>query len=402
MTEVDLRGIRALFISLGAAVGTFYPFMWVILIGRGFDVVEVGAVAAISAVAFTVAVPVWGHIADVLVGRPRALQIAVAGAIVSVLLFLAPISGVLLAASVVGFSFFQSAFAPLSDALAVNAVRDPRRDYGRIRLLNSLAFAPIVIAAGFLYDRTGYGPAPAFFAVLALVAIASAVLVPDVARADLRAISGEDSVAHRGRLPTWRLGSVGVALSVAPRLPLALVAIFLIHVGIMASWTFLAVRLRELGASPHDIALSSGVSATAEVPAFVLAGLMARRLGVRTVFTLATLLYVGCFVAWAVLDQPALIIVTRVATGFGFAGIVTSAVLTVAALLPDRLQATGQALYQTTAFGLAAIVASVSGGIIYGELGPQVLFGAAAVLGLVAAIFGWFVLPRRRLDVLPP
>jgi MFS family permease len=70
-------------------------------------------------------------------------------------------------------------------------------------------------------------------------------------------------------------------------------------------------------------------------------------------------------------------------------------VLTIATLLPGRLQATGQALYQTTAFGLAAILANVTGGIVYGALGPGVLFGAAAVLGVVAALVGWFVLPRR-------
>lgn len=301
----------------------------------------------------------------------------------------------MLAGCFVGFAFFQSSFAPLSDALAINAVPDPRRDYGRIRLLASVAFAPVVIGAGFLYDHTGYGPAPVLFAILAVVAIASAAFVPDVERADLHAIVADDARPHRGRMPTWRLGSVGVALSVAPRLPLVLFAIFLIHVGIMAGWTFLAVRLRELGASPHDIALSSGVSAIAEVPAFILGGLMARRLGVRSLFTLAALLYCACFVAWAILDVPALIIATRVATGFGFAGITSSAVLTIATLLPDRLQATGQALYQTTAFGLAAILANVSGGIVYGALGPGVLFGAAAVLGLVAALAGWFVLPRR-------
>ncbi|MGH3076238.1 MAG: MFS transporter, partial [Gaiellales bacterium] len=263
---MSLGGLRALFLSLGASVGTFYPFIWVILLGRGFSVVAVGTVAAISAVAFTLAVPIWGHVADVILGRPRALQIAAGGAAVALLITLGPIPGFVLAACFVGFAFFQSSFAPLSDALAINAVRDPRRDYGRIRLLSSVAFAPIVIGAGFLYDHTGYGPAPVLFAILAMLAIASASIVPDVERADLRAIVADDARPHRGRLPTWRLGSAGVALSVAPRLPLALGAIFLIHVGIMAGWTFLAVRLRELGASPHDIALSSGVSAIAEVP----------------------------------------------------------------------------------------------------------------------------------------
>ncbi|MFI5255329.1 MAG: MFS transporter [Candidatus Limnocylindrales bacterium] len=414
---MGVRGVRALYLCTGGAIGTFYPFIWVILLGHGFSVEAVGAVAAISAVVLTLAVPTWGHVADVLLGRPRALQIAIGGAAVALLITLGPVPDLVLATCFVGFAFFESAFGPLSDALAVNAVRDPRRDYARVRLLSSLAFAPIVVAAGFLYDRTGYGPAPVLFAILALAAIVSAAFVPDVERADLHAIAADETGdearvdandgarggarARRGRLPTWRLGSVGVALSVVPRLPLALLAIFLIHVGILAGWTFLAVRLRELGASPHDIALSSGVSATAEVPAFLLLSIVGRRLGVRTVFTLAAILYCGCFVAWTFLADPGLIIATRIGTGIAFAAITSSAVLTIATLLPDRLQATGQALYQTTAFGLAAILANVTGGIVYGVAGPGMLFGGAAVLGLLAALVGWFVLPRRAAWAVP-
>ena len=66
---------------------------------------------------------------------------------------------------------------------------------------------------------------------------------------------------------TRRFGSASVALALAPRLPLALLAIGLIHVGILAGFTFLSVRLEQLGAEPSTIALSAGVSAFAEIPA---------------------------------------------------------------------------------------------------------------------------------------
>lgn len=397
-----MRGVQALFLTLGAAVGVFYPFVAVILIRRGFDVVAVGVVTAVSAACFTFAVPVWGHLADVKLGRPRALQVAAAASSAALLLTLGPIPALAVAACYVAFAAFESAFSPLSDAIAVNAVPDPRRDYARIRLLASLAFAVATIAAGFLYDRTGYGPAPLLFALLAAAAIASAAVTPDVERADLHAIAARDarepSAAQdrgRRRLPTWRLGSVGVALGLAPRLPGALLAIGLIQVGIISGWTFLAVRLQELGANPSAIALSAGISGAAEIPAFLVAGAVARRVGIRGLFAGSALLYSACFVSWMVIDVPALLIATRVLTGVSFAGIGVAAVLTVAALLPDRLQATGQALYQTTAFGLAAVVANVAGGVVYGSAGPAAVFGLAAVAGLAAVVVGWVVLPTR-------
>jgi MFS family permease len=86
-------------------------------------------------------------------------------------------------------------------------------------------------------------------------------------------------------------------------------------------------------------------------------------------------------------------IASRFLTGFSFGGLWVACVLTMGFLLPRALQATGQALYQTTTFGIAAIVANALGGVVYQELGPPVLFAGAAVVGFGSAILGWPVLP---------
>jgi len=367
---------------MGVAIGGVFPFIPVILIANGFDVLGVGVVTALTALAFAVAVPAWGHFADVVVGRPRALQIAAIAAAAALALTLLQVPPLVIALCYIGFAAGEAAFAPLSDALAVNAVRDPRRDYARVRLLFSLSFAVATIGAGFLYDQTGYGPAPIIFALGALVVVASAAFTPDVERAKEAASA--------------RFGSVGVAFASAPRLPLVLVALGLMHVGILAGFTFLSVRLQELGAEPSTIALSAGVAALTEVLGFLVMGALAQRLGIRAVFIASAAIYGACFVSWMFLDSPILIVASRVATGFAFAGIAVAAVLTIAALLPGRLQATGQALYQTTAFGVAAVIADVGGGLIYGSLGYAVVFGLAALAAVLAAVVGAAALPRGR------
>jgi MFS family permease len=406
-----MNALRALFLSVGGAVGVVYPFIAVILLGRGFDVVGVGVVTALSAVAFTASVPVWGHVADVMLGRPRALQVSAIGGGLALAVTLLPVPPLVVAICFIAFSASESAFAPLSDALAVNGVPDARRDYARIRLMSSLTFAASTIASGFVYDQTGYTPMPILFGLAALVVVASAAFVPDVERADLQALAadgGRSAESVTGRRPDVvgtaraahgsrsRLGSTGVAFAMAPKLRLALLSIGLIHVGILAGFTFLAVRLQDLGAEPSAIALSAGVSAFAEIPAFLIMGRLAQRFGIRGVFVGSTLIYVVCFTSWMVIDSPILIIATRIATGFGFAGVGVAAVLTIATLLPDRLQGTGQSLYHTTAFGLAAIVANVGGGIVYGTVGYAAVFGLAAIAGLLAATVGLFALPRGR------
>ena len=186
LTGRRLNALRALFLAVGGAVGVVYPFVAVILLGRGFDVVGVGVVTALSALAFTASVPVWGHVADVMLGRPRALQVSAIGGGLALAVTLLPVPPIVVAICFIAFSASESAFAPLSDALAVNGVQDARRDYARIRLMSSLSFAVATIAAGFVYDQTGYAPMPILFALAAAVVVLSAAFLPDVERADLR------------------------------------------------------------------------------------------------------------------------------------------------------------------------------------------------------------------------
>lgn len=385
--------VRLVVLALGVAMGSFYPFIAVILADLGFGPGEIGLIASIGAVGFTIAVPAWGHLADVHLGRPRTLRVCAIGGAIAVGALLVPWPGLVVAILFTIFWIFESSWQPLADAITVNAIRG--RDYARVRLLTSFSFAAATIVTGFIYDRTGYALAFAIFA-LAAVAMAIATLwVPDIERADLAAHAPvrAASPGRRRRLPTWSFGSTGVALRVAPRLALVLTAVAMLHVGIIVAFTFLGLRLVELGGSPSDVALASGGSAALEIPAMLVAAAVARRIGLRGMFVGSALIYAAALATWTAVDVPWIVIVTRVSTGVAFAGVVVGVVLTIARLLPAELQATGQALYQTTAFGMAAILANVVGGWLYETFGHAAVFGFGTVAALAAAAVGWFAFP---------
>src|SRR6478735_4157883 len=109
------------------------------LVERGLSPAAVGLVASVSALGFTLAVPVWGHLGDVSLGRARTLQLASIGAALSMIAFGLPVPGIFLGLMVVGYNVFQSALGPLADALAVGLLAGRMHDYGRIRYLSSLA-----------------------------------------------------------------------------------------------------------------------------------------------------------------------------------------------------------------------------------------------------------------------
>ena len=388
--------LRLVVLALGVALGVFYPFISVILASRGLGPAQIGLVASIGAVGFTLAVPAWGHIADVRLGRARTLQICAIGGAVAVGALLGPWPPIVIALLFFAYWIFESSWQPLADALTVNLV--DRRRYGRVRLLTSLSFAIASIAAGFLYDQAGFDAAYVLAVAATLTIAVAATRVPDVGRADLEtpghgAMTPGHGAATPSRSRPW-LGSAGVALRVAPRLGAVLVAVMLINITIISGFTYLPLRLADLGSPPSDVALSAGVSAMAEIPAMLVAARVAQWVGLRGMFVVSALIYGGVSASWVVLDSAPLIIATRLVSGVAFAWILVCVVLTIARLLPSELQATGQSLYQTFAFGLGAIVANLVGGVLYANIGHSAVFGLGLVLAILAATMGWFVFPR--------
>ena len=388
--------LRLVVLALGVALGVFYPFISVILASRGLGPAQIGLVASIGAVGFTLAVPAWGHIADVRLGRARTLQICAIGGAVAVGALLGPWPPIVIALLFFAYWMFESSWQPLADALTVNLV--DRRRYGRVRLLTSLSFAIASIAAGFFYDQAGFDAAYILAVAATLTIAVAATRVPDVGRADLETPGhGAATPGHGAATPSrsrpW-LGSAGVALRVAPRLGAVLVAVMLINITIISGFTYLPLRLADLGSPPSDVALSAGVSAMAEIPAMLVAARVAQWFGLRGMFVVSALIYGGVSASWVVLDSAPLIIATRLISGVAFAWILVCVVLTIARLLPSELQATGQSLYQTFAFGLGAIVANLVGGVLYANIGHSAVFGLGLVLAILAATMGWFVFPR--------
>ncbi len=381
-----MAAIRIIFVLGGVILATFYPFVSVILADRGFDAAQIGLVTAAGSLAFAASVPFWGHLADVRLGRAGALRISVLLSGLALVAFGLAWPPIVLAAMYLGFTATESALGPLSDAVAVNALPRPERQYPWIRLLTSLAFAIVAIACGYLYDVTGYWPSTLLYAVVAVMLAFAAGWAPDRPRADLDRF---DQSHRRG-------GSFRVAFTVQPRLPGVLAAIFLVYVGVIGGFTFLSLRIVELGGAPSDVALSSGLSALAEVPGMLLAGWLVRRLGVRGMFVAATVVYALTIASWVVLTSPQLIVATRIVTGFAFAAIWVGSVLTMQRFLPSRLQGTGQGLFQTTAFGVAAVFANLVGGVMVVAFGTGPFFAFTAFVAALAVVPAWLALPRRH------
>ena len=220
---------------------------------------------------------------------------------------------------------FSSSWQPLSDAIAVNALRARRGATSGSGSLTSLTFAIGTIGAGFLYDRTGYDAS--------YVLLRRRGAVPD--RPDRRASRARTSPGrtsrpiarrsrHRRRGPgasvrrTWPCGS--------PRGS----ALVLLAVGSSTSGSSRATRSSAFGSSSSAEAHRSwrcrpgsrrvrGDPVDAASPAG-----SPSAIGLRGLFVVGASLYGVAFASWAVVEFPALDPRQPVLTGFAFASVIVA------------------------------------------------------------------------------
>jgi MFS family permease len=384
-TPWSLRGI---YTAVGLSTASIAPFIPVILKGRGLDPATIGVLAALAAVAATLVVPAWGHLADAIVGRARAFQIGllIAASLAVGLLLDLPLVAV--AAMFASFTVFASLFIGLADALAVVDLPAPERQYGALRAHASLSFTVGVVAVGFLYSWAGYGVAPAVFLIWAGTLLFLVGRIPDRTAASHLRLSRHETEGERG----GRFGSPGRAFAVQPRLWIVLAIFALAFAGLQGALTFIGIRIVELGGQPSDVAISFGVAALAEIPGLVAAGWLGRRIGLRWLFVASLLLYGLCITSWGILPYALAINATRAVTGLCNGSLMAARVLMVPRLLPQSLQATGQVLFQAATLGFGTVMGSVIGGVAYGAFGPRFFFLAAGGVAIAGGIAAWFVL----------
>jgi len=107
------------------------------------------------------------------------------------------------------------------------------------------------------------------------------------------------------------------------------------------------------------------------------------------IFAAGAAFYLLVYAVWAVVSDPLVLAATRAIAGLGFGLITVGAVVIADELVPERLRATGQAASKAISSGLAPIVGSVGGGLVFGYFGSRWFFVAAAILTALSALVAW-------------
>ncbi len=380
--------VLLLFIVNGVVNSVFNPFAPAILVEPGLSATWLGFLSAAVSVVYIGVASVWGHLADVVLGRGRALALALGLSAGLLALIALPLPVVAVGIAYLGFSSVYGLMFPLQDALAVNTLADPERQYGPLRAVHSGSFALGTLAAGAVYEAIGYGAAVPVFVALAALAALIALLAPDVARARLAS--------------TRRGGAVREALAVQPRLPGVLLAFGLANVGVFATLTFLPLLIVRLGGASGAIGAAIGLTALVEVAAMPVVSRLLVRFGPRPVVASAVAILAVVFAWFALAPTPEHVIAASLLYGVGWSGMWVGGVATIRALLPPTLQGSGQSLLSLSTAGIAAFAGNAGGGLLWAGPGPVAVFGLAAAFAAAGAGVGWWSLPSRGDTVAVP
>jgi MFS transporter, PPP family, 3-phenylpropionic acid transporter len=368
-----LRG-KTFYASYLAALGVFEPFTANYFALSGLAPSMVGVLAAAVPLSNIVAAPPLSFIADAYGVRVKMIgtSLLLTGVCVGALAF-SPTSAAL-CGWFVAYTFMRSPAAPVSDSVLVRMSGRHGMNFGVLRAYGSLGYAGAAIVSGSLWSIIGYRWMPVVSMALFLIAAGVGSALPE-GEAERRPSRGS-----RGAL----LGD--------PQFRAILLGSGLIGGAIVATFIFGGLFMEELGGGPFWIGLMFGLEALFEVPMMQFAGFFLQRFGELPVFLFAGILALCALLGHVGASSPLGLVCAAIVGGMSFGLLFVSGIKMVDRRVPLELSSTAQGLLNASLFGVASLVASAGGGIVYEKCGPTVLWLCGAlsvVIGMLVVLRAW-------------
>jgi len=362
-------------------IGCYVPFLPVWLQGRGLNADQIGM---IFAAALWAKIPVGLLISSLAdhSGQRKWLLLAIAGATLAGFLSFPLLDG--FTAILIGWIFvgtLLTTMIPLSDSLAVTAIRRFDLNYGRIRRWGSISFIGVSIIGGAWLDGRDSE------AVLSLLIATSAVMViSTVTLPDLR------EQPRPGRRPAL------FDLIRSPTFMIFVVTAATLQASHAALYGFATLQWVAAGISKTVIGLLWAEGVLVEIGLLTFASAVLRHVGVPRLLMLAG---VAGIVRWSVLGTtswlPALVAVQAL-HALTFAGTLVAAIGFISKTVPADQSATAQGLYDGLAMGLIFGFAMAIAGRAYADSGAAVFYVMAALSagGVAGAVLLQICLRQTR------
>ena len=356
-----------------AYLGAFAPFFGLYLEGIGLSAFDIGIVMALPQVTRIMASYLWSALADASSRPVRVVRLAgVAGTIVFVCIF-AGTQFALVFATIFAMTFFWSAALPLIEATTLTHLGEETSRYGPIRVWGSVGFIVAVVGVGHLLDHVALAAVPVLVLAMMIGMLGYAFAVP------------EAPAAHHTTEAT--LGRVLFSPQV----------IVLIGAGACMSaahgpyYTFYSIHLVAAGYSKAATGWLWALGVICEIAIFAWMPRLFRAFSLRAILIASFALAVVRFLAIGWLAQSFVaLLFAQVLHAATFGSFHAASIGYVHKLFRGRLQARGQAIYGSIAFGVGGALGGFFSGYAWDTWGAATTFTFAAACALAGlALIVW-------------
>ena len=353
-----------------AHAGTFATYASLFFAARGMSAPQIGVLMSLIQVMRIFGPNVWGWVADHTRQRVLVLRLTALAALVSFAgIFVSHSFGAFFA-SMVLLNLFTSAQGPLAESLMLAEMKGNLTGYGKIRLWGSAGFIAAVMLAGYLLDWFGVEALPWIACALLLLVLGAAMRIAEVPAA-----------------PSHQRGPSLLAV-LARRQVIA----FFLQAALMVSahsalYVYYSLYLERIGYGKTVIGAMWSLGVLAEIVFFYFQAAVFKRIPAQRLlmfaFAVALLRFaaIGAFggFLWV-------LVIAQLLHAASFGAHHSASVMTMQQWFSGPLQARGQALYISLAYGIGGTFGGLLMSLCWDRMGPQAVFYAAALLAMAGAL----------------
>mgnify|MGYP001329853046 CR=1 FL=1 len=360
-----LRSFSFFSYTTTAVVVSYFPLYF---LDRGFTEQQIGIIYSTGPFISIFANLLTGMISDKYRTIKKLLMLLLLGQLAMIALLFPLDQFALICAAMIGFYFFQTPINPLTDSLILLSVRHTGVPFTLVRIFGSLGFASAALLLGLLLKEIGSEWTLAVALATIGIAFGLSALLKDYS-GSLRKIefSGFFRIIRQ------------------PDLLIFFTLVFIFSVVHRLNEGFLAVMMRQMGASDALVGAAWMISAVSEIPVFYLLGKYGHKFRELPLLFIASLLYALRFLLLGQVRQPEWFVVIQAMHSVTFGIYYATALRYLSGVIPDEYRSSGLAVYTIVWAGFAGIASGIVGGYVYQHFGRGLFFDLGAALALIAA-----------------
>lgn len=279
------------------------------------------------------------------------------------------------------FYFCYTTINPLNDSLIILSSRVTNKPYALIRLFGSLGFALSAYFFGVILKSIGTSHTINLMLITLFISFLFTFFIKDY---------------HEHKDSGIKLKELLLLLK-QRHVFLFFTFLFLISTAHRMYEGFLAVTLRDLGASESVIGLAWLVSATSEIPILFLLGKYGHKFKEMPLIIFASIMYALRMYLVSIIQDPNMIIFTQLMHSITFGIYFSTVIRYLQILFPDKYRASGQAIYTIVWMGFSGTISGLVGGNIYAQFGHVMFYHMATGFALAGTLGFIYYAFRYRL-----